>query len=207
VLCCAVLCCAVHVGDFMRDFSGKLVPLLEDNVRVMIYAGDCVGRASRAPCVGGATHTRACLTWHALRPRNLPTPPPRQHTRTHTPTHTTPPTPTPGDQDLICNWLGNRRWLDVLEWAGAEGWSKAADKPWRVAGKQAGTVTTFDTLSFVKVFDAVSVAGAGCGRWPLWLVRVRACASDAAVHHTAHAPHTTCRATWCPWTSPRLRLT
>jgi hypothetical protein len=26
-------------GDFMRDFSTKLVPLLEDNIRVMIYAG------------------------------------------------------------------------------------------------------------------------------------------------------------------------
>jgi len=27
-------------GDSMRDFSQKLVPLLEDDVRVMIYAGD-----------------------------------------------------------------------------------------------------------------------------------------------------------------------
>jgi hypothetical protein len=26
-------------GDFMRDFSLKLVPLLEDKIRVMIYAG------------------------------------------------------------------------------------------------------------------------------------------------------------------------
>jgi uncharacterized protein YneF (UPF0154 family) len=34
-------------GDFMRDFSKKLVPLLEDKIRVMIYAG---GRtASHAP--------------------------------------------------------------------------------------------------------------------------------------------------------------
>jgi hypothetical protein len=40
VLCCAVPCCAfVPPGDFMRDFSTKLVPLLEDNIRVMIYAG------------------------------------------------------------------------------------------------------------------------------------------------------------------------
>lgn len=30
-------------GDFMRDFSTKLVPLLEDDIRVMIYAGVWVG--------------------------------------------------------------------------------------------------------------------------------------------------------------------
>jgi hypothetical protein len=29
-------------GDFMRDFSTKLVPLLEDDIRVMIYAGTLV---------------------------------------------------------------------------------------------------------------------------------------------------------------------
>lgn len=30
-----------------------------------------------------------------------------------------------GDQDLICNWLGNRRWVDELEWSGSQGWSQA----------------------------------------------------------------------------------
>jgi hypothetical protein len=30
-------------GDFMRDFGDRLVPLLEDGVRVMIYAGGGVG--------------------------------------------------------------------------------------------------------------------------------------------------------------------
>jgi len=62
-----------------------------------------------------------------------------------------------GDQDLICNWVGNRRWVDGLEWSGAQGWSQAQDKPWVVKGKQAGEVTSYGTLSFVKVFQAVSV--------------------------------------------------
>lgn len=62
-----------------------------------------------------------------------------------------------GDQDLICNHLGNRRWVDGLEWSGAQGWSQAQDKPWVVKGKQAGEVTSYGTLSFVKVFQAVSV--------------------------------------------------
>lgn len=35
-------CCCCPSGDFMRDFSLKLVPLLEDKVRVMIYAGESV---------------------------------------------------------------------------------------------------------------------------------------------------------------------
>jgi hypothetical protein len=30
---------AQFYGDFMRDFSTKLVPLLEDDIRVLIYAG------------------------------------------------------------------------------------------------------------------------------------------------------------------------
>jgi hypothetical protein len=34
-----------------------------------------------------------------------------------------PPEPA-GDQDLICNWLGNRRWVDALDWSGKEGWSQ-----------------------------------------------------------------------------------
>lgn len=25
-----------------------------------------------------------------------------------------------GDLDLICNWLGNERWVDALEWEGQE---------------------------------------------------------------------------------------
>jgi carboxypeptidase C (cathepsin A) len=50
-------------------------------------------------------------------------------------------------QDFVCNWLGNRRWVDQLQWEGAEGW-KAADRD------AAGTYTAYGGLSFVKVFDA-----------------------------------------------------
>jgi hypothetical protein len=64
---------------------------------------------------------------------------------------------TAGDRDLICNWLGNRRWVDQLQWEGSQGWSQAQDKAWMVKGQQAGLVTSYDTLSFLKVFQAVSV--------------------------------------------------
>lgn len=64
--------------------------------------------------------------------------------------------PPAGDQDLICNWLGNRRWVDGLEWSGSQGWISVEDKPWKVAGKQVGEVARYETLSFVKVYQAVS---------------------------------------------------
>jgi carboxypeptidase C (cathepsin A) len=64
---------------------------------------------------------------------------------------------------LICNWLGNRRWVDQLQWEGSQGWSQAQDKAWMVKGQQAGLVTSYDTLSFVKVFQAVSGAGRAAG--------------------------------------------
>jgi hypothetical protein len=68
-----------------------------------------------------------------------------------------------GDRDLICNWLGNRRWVDQLQWEGLQGWSQAQDKAWMVQGQQAGLVTSYDTLSFVKVFQAVSGHGSAAG--------------------------------------------
>jgi len=89
----------ISTGDFMRDFSPKLVPLLEDNVPVMIYAGD---------------------------------------------------------KDLICNHVGNRRWVDSLEWSGAAAWRQAADRDWSLPGASgaSGSVATSGPLSFVRVFDA-----------------------------------------------------
>lgn len=82
----------------MRDLSPKLVPLLEDGVPVMIYAGD---------------------------------------------------------KDLICNHVGNRRWVDGLEWSGAAAWRQAADEDWSVPGESAaaGSVASSGPLSFVRVFD------------------------------------------------------
>ena len=59
-----------------------------------------------------------------------------------------------GDQDLICNWLGNRRWVDALPWGGAAEWAAAEDCDWHVGGEPAGSVRQSGPLSFVKVYDA-----------------------------------------------------
>jgi serine carboxypeptidase-like clade 4 len=88
----------------MRDASSKLVPLLEDNVPVMIYAGD---------------------------------------------------------KDLICNHVGNRRWVDALEWSGQAAWAQAKDEDWAVdrsGAAAAGSVASSGPLSFVRIFDAGHMA-------------------------------------------------
>lgn len=102
---CNMLVHAGFSGDFMRDYGDKLVPLLEDGVRVMIYAGD---------------------------------------------------------KDLICNWLGNRRWVDALEWEGRDAFASAPEVPWFAPGgggggneaAAAGTVKSGGGMTFVKVADA-----------------------------------------------------
>ena len=59
-----------------------------------------------------------------------------------------------GDQDLICNWLGNRRWVDQLQWDGADAWDDASDEEWAVEGKPAGLVKQAGGMTFAKVYDA-----------------------------------------------------
>ena len=59
-----------------------------------------------------------------------------------------------GDRDVICNEIGNRWWVDQMEWSGSKSWAVAKDQPWEVDEEQAGTVRTFGGLSFVSVADA-----------------------------------------------------
>ena len=59
--------------------------------------------------------------------------------------------PAAGTEDLICNWLGNKRWVDVLPWSGAAGWLTAPEDDFTVDAKTVGSVRSFGGLSFVKV--------------------------------------------------------
>ena len=59
-----------------------------------------------------------------------------------------------GDKDIICNELGNRWWVDQMEWSGSASWSAAKDEPWEVDDEHAGTVKRVGGLSFVSVADA-----------------------------------------------------
>lgn len=41
-----------------------------------------------------------------------------------------------GDQDFICNWVGNRQWVDVLPWHGSDRWPAAVEETWVVDGQE-----------------------------------------------------------------------
>ncbi|CAA7390845.1 unnamed protein product [Spirodela intermedia] len=59
-----------------------------------------------------------------------------------------------GEYDLICNWLGNSRWVHSMEWSGQEGFASSSSVPFIVDGAEAGSLKTHGPLSFLKVHDA-----------------------------------------------------
>jgi len=59
-----------------------------------------------------------------------------------------------GEDDFICNWLGNRRWVRAMEWSGREDFVAARAKPFVVDGATGGDVIESGPLSFVKISEA-----------------------------------------------------
>lgn len=59
-----------------------------------------------------------------------------------------------GEYDLICNWLGNSRWVHAMEWSGQSGFVSSSEIPFLVDGVEAGLLKTHGSLSFLKVHDA-----------------------------------------------------
>ncbi|KAF6140298.1 hypothetical protein GIB67_000346, partial [Kingdonia uniflora] len=59
-----------------------------------------------------------------------------------------------GEYDLICNWLGNSRWVQAMEWSGQQEFVASDSVPFLVDGAEAGELKTYGPLSFLKVHDA-----------------------------------------------------
>lgn len=60
-----------------------------------------------------------------------------------------------GDQDFICNWLGNKAWVLDLDWSGKAGFNQAADVLYADAqGSAIGKLRSHKALSFLQVFKA-----------------------------------------------------
>ncbi|XP_024969566.1 serine carboxypeptidase-like [Cynara cardunculus var. scolymus] len=59
-----------------------------------------------------------------------------------------------GEYDLICNWLGNSRWVHAMEWSGTKEFGAASEVPFEVSGSEAGLLKSYGPLSFLKVHDA-----------------------------------------------------
>ncbi|PKU69875.1 Serine carboxypeptidase 3 [Dendrobium catenatum] len=59
-----------------------------------------------------------------------------------------------GEYDLICNWLGNSRWVHAMKWSGQEAFVSSSEKPFTVDSKDAGVLKNHGPLSFLKVHNA-----------------------------------------------------
>ncbi|KAL4299848.1 hypothetical protein AHAS_Ahas17G0141900 [Arachis hypogaea] len=59
-----------------------------------------------------------------------------------------------GEEDLICNWLGNSRWVHAMEWSGQKEFGAASTVPFFVDGAAAGTLKSHGPLAFLKVNEA-----------------------------------------------------
>ncbi|XP_030958793.1 serine carboxypeptidase-like isoform X2 [Quercus lobata] len=59
-----------------------------------------------------------------------------------------------GEYDLICNWLGNSRWVQAMEWSGQKQYGAAPTVPFVVDGAEAGLLKSHGPLTFLKVHDA-----------------------------------------------------
>ena len=63
-----------------------------------------------------------------------------------------------GDEDFICNWLGNQRWTLAMPWSGQKDFNEAAknEKKFVVDGEEAGSAIEVEggPLTFLRVFDA-----------------------------------------------------
>ncbi|KAI4322314.1 hypothetical protein L6164_022021 [Bauhinia variegata] len=85
------------VNDWMRNLEVGIPALLEDGIRVLVYAGE---------------------------------------------------------EDLICNWLGNSRWVHAMEWSGQIEFGTSQTIPFTVDGAEAGQMRSHGPLTFIKVYEA-----------------------------------------------------
>ncbi|CAN1174315.1 Serine carboxypeptidase-like 49 [Linum perenne] len=59
-----------------------------------------------------------------------------------------------GEYDLICNWLGNSRWVHSMEWSGQKKFVASPEISFKVDGSEAGVLKNHGPLTFLKVHNA-----------------------------------------------------
>ncbi|TKY67171.1 Serine carboxypeptidase 49 [Spatholobus suberectus] len=59
-----------------------------------------------------------------------------------------------GEEDLICNWLGNSRWVHAMVWSGQKTFETSPTVKFVVDGAEAGSLNSYGPLSFLKVHGA-----------------------------------------------------
>ncbi|KAL1410267.1 Cell death protease [Vanrija albida] len=65
-----------------------------------------------------------------------------------------------GDEDLICNYIGIERMIEVLDWSGEVGFgANVTAKGWYLNDTQVGEWTTDRNLSYARLFESSHMAG------------------------------------------------
>ncbi|XP_047180597.1 serine carboxypeptidase-like [Vigna umbellata] len=59
-----------------------------------------------------------------------------------------------GEKDLVCNWLGNSRWVHAMKWSGQNAFGKSPVVKFMVDGAVAASLRSHGPLSFLKVHEA-----------------------------------------------------
>lgn len=60
-----------------------------------------------------------------------------------------------GDQDFICNWLGNKKWVLDLDWSGKEKFNQQPDTTYKTdKGEEVGLLRSYEGLSFLQFYNA-----------------------------------------------------
>jgi len=60
-----------------------------------------------------------------------------------------------GDQDYICNWLGNKAWTLAMDWSGKDAFNAATDDAFRNAdGLEVGKIRSSGGFSFLQIYQA-----------------------------------------------------
>ncbi|XP_038696161.1 serine carboxypeptidase-like [Tripterygium wilfordii] len=59
-----------------------------------------------------------------------------------------------GNKDLICNSLGNSRWVEAMKWSGQENYGVTPIIPFVVGNADAGKLKNYGPLTFLEIYEA-----------------------------------------------------
>jgi cathepsin A (carboxypeptidase C) len=59
-----------------------------------------------------------------------------------------------GDEDYICNWLGNRAWTQKLDWNSKDKFNAADENEWQLDGQVVAKHRAADHFHFMQVYEA-----------------------------------------------------
>jgi carboxypeptidase C (cathepsin A) len=59
-----------------------------------------------------------------------------------------------GENDLLCNWVGNSRWLAALDWSGHDAYTKAEERVWKYDGQGVGRTRSAGPLTYATLRGA-----------------------------------------------------